>query len=140
MRSIICYYSLTGNTKKIAKLLEGKLSKKGSVDLIELKPLNESSKFLSQAARAFLKKKVLLSAVKTNLSGYDLICFGTPVWAFGPTPAIRTFLENCSGLQDKTIILFITSGGAGNERCFREMRNVSDYGYIQARYLPQFFF
>jgi NAD(P)H-dependent FMN reductase len=63
--------------------------------------------------------------VNFDLSGYDLICFGTPVWAFGPTPAMNTYLADCSGLEGKEIILFATYGsGAGKERCLNYMQNI----------------
>jgi flavodoxin len=125
MRSIVIYYSCTGNTKKVAGILAEILSQKGEVAQIELVCLDESQSFLGQCQRAFRHVKGKIQPVNFDLSGYDLICFGTPVWAFGPTPAMNTYLADCSGLEGKEIILFATYGsGAGKERCLNYMQNI----------------
>jgi flavodoxin len=40
-------------------------------------------------------------------SDYDLIIIGTPIWAWSPTPAIRTYIKN-NNLSGKKIALFFT--------------------------------
>jgi flavodoxin len=122
VKSIIIYYSLTGNTHKLAESLASRLKEKGEVSLLRLIPLDESKTFLGQCWRAFLGLKASISELQTDLSNYDFICLGTPVWAFGPTPAVNKYLEICSGLEGKKIILFITYGsGTGINRCFKKM-------------------
>lgn len=125
MRSIIIYYSYSGNTQKVAEILSGYLKQKGEVEFIELKGLDESAKFLSQAVRAFRRKRAKIQPVNFNLNNYDLICFGTPVWAFAAAPAMNTYLDKCFGLEGKEIILFTTYGsGTGNQRCLNYMQNI----------------
>lgn len=125
MKSVIIYYSYSGNTKKVADVLGNYLKQKGGVDIIELNALDESDKFLGQAKRAFLRKRAQIKPVNIALSGYDLICFGTPVWAFGPTPAMNTYLDKCSGAEGKNVVLFTTYGsGVGNQCCLDYMQNV----------------
>lgn len=125
MKSVIIYYSYSGNTKLVAGVLNEYLSSKGEVEIVELKALDESDKFVSQAARAFWKKRAQIQPVNPDLKNYDLICLGTPVWAFGPAPAMNTYLDNCAGLEGKEIILFTTYGsGTGNERCLDYMQKI----------------
>jgi flavodoxin len=125
MKSAIAYYSYSGNTKKVALFLRDYLEKDGAVRLIELNALDEPSSFFRQAQRAFFRQEAKIEAVGFDLSGFDLICFGTPVWAFGPTPAMNTYLKRCFGLENKSVILFTTYGsGTGNRRCLRIMRNI----------------
>jgi len=125
MKSIVIYYSYTGNTKKVAAILAGYLKEKSEVEIIELKSLDESRSFLGQAARAFWKKRAQIQPVNPDLKNYDLICLGTPVWAFGPAPAINAYLDNCVGLEGKDIILFTTYGsGTGNKRCLNYMQEI----------------
>lgn len=125
MKSIILYYSYTGNTKKIAEILAAHLRQKSEVDIVELKSLDESDKFLSQAFRALRHKKAKIQSVNFNLSNYDLICLGTPVWAFAPSPAMNTYLDECFGLEGKEVILFTTYGsGTGNQRCLNYMQEI----------------
>jgi NAD(P)H-dependent FMN reductase len=50
---------------------------------------------------------------------------GTPVWAFGPAPAMNTFLDKCLGLEGKEAVLFTTYGsGVGKERCLDYMEDI----------------
>ncbi len=123
MKSIVIYYSYSGNTKRIADILAEALKDKGEVEQLELAPLDEVDSFLGQAKRAFFKKRAKIQEVKLDLSEYDLICFGTPVWAFGPAPAINTYLDKCFGVEEKRGVLFTTYGsGAGKERCIDYMQ------------------
>ena len=125
MKSIIIYYSYSGNTRSVAGILKEYLSQKGITDTIELKALDESVNFFSQGARAFKKLRAKIEGIDFDLSGYDLICLGTPVWAFGPAPAMNTCLDNCMGIGSKSIILFTTYGsGAGNNRCLNYMQEI----------------
>lgn len=123
MKSAIIYYSYTGNTKKVALELKNYLEKQGSVELIEVKAVDETKSFFGQCNRALFKKEATIEDMKFDLSGFDLICFGTPVWAFGPAPAMNTCLKKCFGLENKTAAIFTTYGsGTGNGRCIKIMQ------------------
>lgn len=125
MKSIIIYYSYSGNTKKLADILSAHLRQIGEVAIIELKGLDESDKFFHQAVRALMRKRAKIQPVNFGLADYDLICLGSPVWAFGPAPAMNTYLDNCVGIAGKEIILFTTYGsGTGNSRCLNYMQDI----------------
>ncbi len=125
MKSLVVYYSYSGNTHKVAEILSGHLKPQGEVEMVELKGLDEPNSFLGQCRRAFWHKRGQIQPVNFDLSAYDLICIGTPVWAFGPAPAINTYLDKCSGLEGKDVILFTTYGsGTGNERCLKFMQDI----------------
>ena len=124
MKSAVIFYSYSGNTKKVAEILTEELKQKGEAIIIELKALDESNKFFSQCQRAFRRKRAKLEPVSFNLAEYDLICLGTPVWAFGPAPAINTYLDECLGIAGKEVVLFSTYGsGTGSERCLNYMQD-----------------
>ncbi|MFA5356271.1 MAG: NAD(P)H-dependent oxidoreductase [Candidatus Omnitrophota bacterium] len=125
MQSAIIYYSYSGNTRRVAQALGGILQARGPVDMIELEGLDESKSFFLQAARAFRRKRALINPVNFDLSRYDFICVGTPVWAFGPAPAVNTYMDRVAGLEGKDILIFTTYGsGAGKERCADYMREI----------------
>ena len=107
MKSAIIYYSYSGNTRKIAEVLAEYLKQKSEVEIIELKALDESDKFLGQAVRAFKHTRANIVPANFDLGQYNLVCFGTPVWAFAPTPAMNTYLDKCLGIEGKDVILFI---------------------------------
>lgn len=125
MNIAIVYYSYSGNTHKVAEVLEGILKERGnSVRRLRLEALAESRNFFVQATRGLLKKKVEISPIETDLSGYDLIIFATPVWAREMVPAMREFLEKAEGLSGKKAITFVTYGsGFGKEHCLDSLES-----------------
>ena len=133
MRSIVVYYSYSGNTKRVADILVEYLKQRYEVTILRLEALNESNAFFCQAARAFFHKKAKIASVDFDLSSYDLICLGSPVWAFAPAPAINAYLKHCFGLADKSVVLFATYGsGAGVSRCLSYMQTILSYKGVKA--------
>jgi flavodoxin len=125
MRSVIVYYSYSGNTRKVAHLLSEELKQKGGVEIKELRPADESRNFFLQCRRAIKHVRAKLEPADFDLGAYDLICIGTPVWAFGPAPAVNTWLAECRGIHGKNIVLFTTYGsGTGNKRCLDYMQSL----------------
>ena len=87
-------------------------------DLVEIRDLKKRRGlfgFLRGARDAHLGLKTELATSCFDLSKYDLIIFGTPVWAQNPTPALTTFLDTCN-LIGKKVIIFVTSRGVGYRR------------------------
>jgi flavodoxin len=125
MKSLIVYYSFSGNTKKVAEVLAEHLRKKSEVDIIELKAPGESKSFFRQALRALVRTKAVTKTVDIDTNKYGLICIGSPVWAFGPAPAMNTFLAQCERLEEKDAIVFTTYGsGAGNNHCIKYIKKI----------------
>lgn len=112
MGSIIIFYSLEGNTRNIAK----KLAESLSAEILELRPQKEidrrkSTKYLFGGKQVLMRTKPLLEPYTFNESRYDLIIFGTPVWALTYAPPLRTFLFDHT-FKDTHIGLFCTHEGA----------------------------
>ena len=125
MKAIIIYYSYSGNTKKVSDLLAECLKPEYEVQILKLEALDESTSFFGQVARALFHRKASIAPAELDLSSYDLICLGTPVWAFAPVPAVNTYLDRCSGLLGRPVVLFTTYGsGAGRNRCLNYMQGI----------------
>ena len=126
MKTLITYYSFSGNTDKVADIFADVLRKRGEVVLQRLKPANEIQNFALQCKAAFMGERAVLEGdVQFDLGQYDLVMIGSPVWAFAPTPSINTYLDKLSGLNGKRVIMLLTSGsGTGVGRCFKNMRKV----------------
>jgi flavodoxin len=122
MRTLIAYYSYSGNTHKVAEVLRGCLAARGEVEMARLQGVDENGNFFRQAARAFKRVRARIAPVQEDLSAYDLVCIGTPVWAFGPAPSVNAFLDRCTGVKGKRIVLFCTSGGGGISKTFKYMK------------------
>lgn len=126
MKTLITYYSFSGNTDKVARIFADRLKAKGEVVLQRLKPTDEITAFAAQCRAAFTKKRAQLApGVNFDVSSYDLVILGCPVWAFAPVPAMNSYLDKLDGLQSKRTAILLTSGsGIGVGRCFKNIRRV----------------
>ena len=111
MKTLIVYFSYTGNTKMIAKLIESKLK----CDILELKPVvpysSDYQTVVDEEQRLEGSNHLPeIQDININLEDYDTIILGTPVWWYREAPVIRTFLKN-NDLSGKVIIPFATNAG-----------------------------
>ena len=111
MKTIIIYYSLDGNCDFIAK----EIAKKLPVELLRINTVNQPSsgglmKYLWGGKQVFMKEKPTLQSFSFNPNDYDLIIFGTPVWAWNFAPALNSFFEQTK-ISGKKIALFCCHGG-----------------------------
>jgi NAD(P)H-dependent FMN reductase len=67
--------------------------------------------YLKGAPRARRGERGAIEPSVIDVSMYDTIVVGTPVWAFHPTPAINTAIDVLKGCEGKAGIAFCTSGG-----------------------------
>lgn len=92
MKILIAFYSLTGNTKKIARAVTGAAG--GEVMEIKIKreiPEKGFWRYFWIGMQAIMRSG--LRPLEKNPNDYDLIFLGGPVWAGNFAPAIRSFLE-----------------------------------------------
>lgn len=111
MSKLIVYFSYTGNTKMIANRIQEKLN----CDILEIKtvvPYSEDYDTVVNDEQNSESSNHLPEIQKNNvdLSKYDEIILGTPVWWYRPVPAIRTFLTQ-NDLSGKTIKPYATNAG-----------------------------
>jgi len=105
------------HTDKVANIFAGQLKAKGEVELLRLRPASEITSFAGQCRAAFTGKRAELDGtVKTDVSPYDLVIIGCPVWAFAPVPAMNTYLDKVNGLNGKKAIILLTSAAAWASR------------------------
>jgi FMN-dependent NADH-azoreductase len=126
MKTLITYYSFSGNTEKVCRTLEKAMAKTGEVSVQRLKPADEIKSFMGQCKAAFTRQRaVLAGSVIADAGSYDLVIIASPVWAFAPTPAVNAYLDRINGLNGKKTIIVLTSGsGVGVQKCFANIRTV----------------
>lgn len=115
-KKLIAYFSASGVTKNIAE----KLSKIDDDDLFEITPettyTNADLNWQDQNSRTTNEKEdnSIRPAIKNTIdvSEYDTIVLGFPVWWYTYPNIISTFLES-TDFSGKSIITFVTSGGTG---------------------------
>ena len=123
MNKLILYFSYTGNTRKIANKLKEKLN----CDILEIKtvvPYSEDYDTVVNDEQNSEASNHLpeIQDIAIDLSKYDEIILGTPVWWYRPVPAIRTFLTQ-NDLSGKKIKPFATNAGWLG-RTFKEIKKL----------------
>ena len=116
-KALVAYFSASGVTKKLSENLAGAIG----ADLFEIVPeqiytdadLNwqdpgsrSSVEMKDRACRPAIASKV------ENMSQYDVVFVGFPVWWYREPSIIDTFVE-AYGFAGKTIVPFATSGSSG---------------------------
>jgi flavodoxin len=124
MKTLIVYYSRSGNTRKVAEELAQEL--KADVEqLIDHKNRHGILGWLGAGWSAAKKLGTVITPAKFDPSGYDLVIVGTPLWAFGGiSPAVRTYLNQTKG-KIRKIAFFLTKGGTPGEKAFTQLTEVS---------------
>lgn len=112
-RSLVVYFSRSGNTRVVAGLIHRGLK----TDLFEIRPaMPYPEDYLQTVERARQERdkgiEPALAAKLSNISSYERIFLGFPIWGETAPPVIRSFLS-AHDLPAKTLIPFVTHGGYG---------------------------
>lgn len=111
MKAIVIYYSYGGNTRRIA----GEIGQALGAELAEIRTVQPYTgsydDVVDQGQRevnsGFLPE---LQPLDIDLSRYDTVILGSPVWWYTFAPAMNSFLNN-TDLSGKTVYPFATNGG-----------------------------
>jgi flavodoxin len=122
MKTLIVFFSLTGNTRKIAQAISDELN--GTLEEIQdTRNRNGIAGYLLSIMEALFKKRSKIQEVKHDPSAYDLVIIGTPVWAFNISSPVRTYLEQ----KKKSInaaAFFVTCTASGGKKVLQDMTNL----------------
>ncbi|UCD04519.1 MAG: flavodoxin family protein [Candidatus Woesearchaeota archaeon] len=119
MKSLVVFYSRTGNTKKLAKSIN-ELLKNEIEEIIDTKKRKGALGFFIGGKDASQKKLTKIKDIKKDPLKYELILIGTPIWMGRMCPAIRTYI--CKNKDKfKNVAFFCTMGSEGNKEKFIDM-------------------
>ena len=137
---LVAYFSASGVTKKVAE----KLAALVNADIHEIKPKVPYTKadlnWMDKKSRSSVEmndKTFRPEIVKEdlNLSSYDTILLGFPIWWYVAPTIINTFLENYD-FSGKRIVLFTTSGGSGFGNTIKELKpSAADAEIVEGKIL-----
>ena len=113
---LVAYFSASGVTGKVAE----KMAKAAGADLFEIVPEQPYTRadlnWMNKQSRSSVEMKDKscrpAMAAKPEVSGYDVILVGFPVWWYREPSIIDTFMESAD-FTGKTVVPFCTSGGSG---------------------------
>lgn len=115
-KALVVYFSATGTTKAAAQ----KVAKASNADIVRLQPkkaytdadLDYTSDCRANREQADDSARPAIATKIKNLSQYDTVYLGYPIWHGEEPKVIRTFLE-ANSLSGKTVKPFCTSGSSG---------------------------
>lgn len=127
MKTLVVYFSLTGSTEFVAKIISEQLN----ADLCEVidKKHKQSKLIYLKGGAASIREKLTEIDVPKSIENYDLIIVGSPIWAGKITPAIRTFIST-NDFSNKKGAFFVTLGGDKPDKSIRNMRETTGFTSI----------
>lgn len=112
MKPIVIYYSRSGNTEKLAKRAQNDLD----CPIIKIVPEKAYGNYIESCLRVTKERgKKITPAFVTeipDLSEYDAILLGYPVWAQDMPAFVAEFMRQCD-TNGKLVIPFATYGMTG---------------------------
>lgn len=117
MKTLVAYFSASGQTAKLAKTLAGVTGG----DLFEIAPETAYTAadldWMDKKSRSTIemkdpKSRPAIAGKVADMAQYDTVLVGFPIWWYQAPRIIETFLESYD-FSGKTVIPFATSGGSG---------------------------
>lgn len=115
-RILVAYFSASGTTAKLAETLAEAIG----ADVFAIEPKTPYTKadldWTNKTSRSTIEmndpaSRPAIRDVRDNMSDYDTVFVGFPVWWYVAPTIINTFLESYD-MSGKTIVPFATSGGS----------------------------
>lgn len=133
---LVAYFSATGTTKKAAEKIAAQIG----ADIFEIAPevaytkadlnwMDKKSRSSIEMSDKSIRPK--MNGASVDISKYDEIYIGFPVWWYVAPTIINTFLESYD-FTGKTIKLFATSGGSGFGKTIDELQPSAKGATIEA--------
>jgi len=113
MKILVAFYSKTGNTRRAGE----DIAKGLNADIDEIIDLKDRKGIVGWLISGRDEMKGYQTEIRTNLdpSQYDVVIVGTPVWAWGSTPAARAYVAKFKD-KFKKVAVFSTSGSTPPEK------------------------
>ena len=131
-RVLVVYYSLSGRTRDIAERIRARTN----ADIYEIKTVPEikAGPSLYLKTKSSLKKGVYpeLQGAMPDMSGYDIVFVGSPVWWYTVSTPVLAFLSK-TDFKNKKVVPFSTQGSNSGTflEDFRKMaKNAGVTGYL----------
>lgn len=110
MKKLFIYYSLSGN----GDLVAGKMKEAGydirRATLKKPMPKRFFFQIMTGGFLAGIKSRAKLEGFDPDVTDYDEVAIGSPIWNGRLTPAINTVLRDVD-LSGKKVVFILTSGG-----------------------------
>ncbi|MBU7001389.1 MAG: NAD(P)H-dependent oxidoreductase [Theionarchaea archaeon] len=119
MKALVVYYSRSGHTRKVGETIADMLAC-DKEEIIDTAWRSGPIGFLRSGYQNKKKSFTKIEALKRDVSKYDLVIIGTPVWAGTASVPMRTFVHRHKD-DFNNVAFFSVHGGEDIQDEFREM-------------------
>ena len=123
MKILVIFYSRSNNTQRVAEEIRNSLDC-DLEEVIDTQNREGALGYMSSAVNAIRKTSANINELKNDISTYDLIIIGTPVWTGKMSTPIRTFIAQ-NHVKFKNTAFFATATGPKFDGTFKEMEELS---------------
>jgi flavodoxin len=135
MKTLVVFYSRTGNTSLVASKIAALLG--ADTDrILSAQGYDGSLGFMRGVLHSISDRRVVIDPPKITPAGYDLVVIGGPVWAGRAANPVRTYLRQF-GDTFKQVAYFVTLGGASAEKALAHMETVTGKRPLSTLAVPQ---
>ena len=118
-RILIVYYSRSGYTRRVARMLARRLG--ADIDEIKIvQPVRGPLGYALSAIEALAEISPAVEPARKSPTRYDCVVVGTPVWFWSLSSPVRAWLAKHRGRTGR-FAFFCTMGGSGSGRVFAAM-------------------
>ncbi len=112
MKRLVVYYSLSGNTEEAAK----KIAEELGADLLKLEtvrkmPESFAAQIIVGGGQVVFNHIPRLKPMDKDVSAYDEIILGSPIWNSKGVPAVNAFLKDKEAASKVMSLFFLSAGG-----------------------------
>lgn len=135
-KKLVAYFSASGVTGEAAKTLAEAIG----ADLYEIKPEIPYSRadldWTDKKSRSSVEmnnpdSRPKIADTDANITEYDTIFVGFPIWWYTAPTIIKTFLESYD-FSGKTVVPFATSGGSGMGKTADTLQKTVPSAYVKS--------
>ena len=125
-KTLVAYFSASGVTARTARAIASATG----ADLYEIRPQQPYTSadldWMNRKSRSSVEmndpaSRPAIADLLPDLTQYDTVMIGFPIWWYVEPRIIDTFLEN-GDFAGKTMIPFATSGGSGIEKAMKSLK------------------
>ncbi|MCL2548095.1 MAG: hypothetical protein FWE76_02890 [Symbiobacteriaceae bacterium] len=113
MKTLILFYSYSGNTRRIA---QNKAEEIGAdiEEISEVKKPSVLAAFTIGCYKAIRGLQSPIKPLKSRLSDYECIIIMSPIWAHHPVPAVYTAISRLPAGRKVELVMVSASSGSQN--------------------------
>ncbi len=122
MKTLVTYFSHTGQTSRVAK----EIAKRCSGDLDAIQEARRDNTWWAACRSGWdtvVRAAPPIQKPKRNPGAYDLVIIGVPVWRLGLAPPVRSYVQQYAP-RFKRVAFFCAEGGTADERGFAELSKI----------------